>query len=235
ADNATPSLAWQGRSEVDRVRAHTRPVRRVSAQRLTNAETVDRMAISPDGRYLALAFERRDELADSDVRRLAIRDLQTDRIVRQWTGQAPAALAWSPDGSKLAVQTGNSLWLHERDSGRVRPVLLEHAGIGSWRWHPDSASILFAWTRKDETDTDKRRRLRSLEDRWAGFRDASQLHQVDVASGMVRALTAEPHSVTLHDVVGGRALVSQAIIDSVEAAQSVARMFGLSVTRGGQA
>src|SRR5699024_9515254 len=101
------------------------PERRVSARRLTNAETVGDLAISPDGRYLALAFERRDEAADADIRRLEIRDLQTGRMLRQWTADRPSALAWSPDGSKLAVQTGDSLWLHERRNGRARPVLLE--------------------------------------------------------------------------------------------------------------
>ncbi|RFF30216.1 alpha/beta hydrolase family protein [Wenzhouxiangella sediminis] len=234
AEDGEPALAWQGRSDIDRVGAHTRPQRRVSAQRLTNAETVGDLAISPDGRYLALAYERRDEPADADIRRLEIRDLQTDRIVRQWTADRPAALAWSPDGSKLAVQTGDSLWLHDRETGQARALLLEHEGIGAWRWHPDSDSILFGWTRKDETETDKRRRLRALEDRWAGFRDLSQLYQVDVASGIVRALTAEERSVSLHDVVDGRALLSQYVVDYSEPPHSMTRVFELDLEDGEQ-
>ncbi|NBB92263.1 MAG: prolyl oligopeptidase family serine peptidase [Gammaproteobacteria bacterium] len=234
AEDAQPSLAWQGRSDHDSASAHTRPERRVSAQRLTNAETVGDLAISPDGRYLALAYERRDEPADTEIRRLEIRDLQTDRIVRQWTADRPAALAWSPDGSKLAVQTGDSLWLHERESGRARVLLLEHEGIGSWRWHPDSDSILFGWTKKDETDTDKRRRLRALEDRWAGFRDLTQLYQVDVPSGIVRALTAEERSVTLHDVVDGRALLSRHVVDYAEPPHGMTRVFELDLEDGEQ-
>jgi acylaminoacyl-peptidase len=234
AEDGDPALAWQGRSQHDIASPHTRAQRRVSAQRLTNAETVGDMAISPDGRYLALAYERRDEPADADIRRLEIRDLQTDRIVRQWTAERPAALAWSPDGSKLAVQTGNSLWLHERKTGRASALLLEHEGIGAWRWHPDSDSILFGWTKKDETDTDKRRRLRALEDRWAGFRDVSQLYQVDVPSGIVRALTAEERSVTLHDVVDGRALLSHYVVDYAEPPHSMTRVFELDLADGEQ-
>ena len=234
AEDAEPALTWQGRSEVDRATAHTRPERRVSAQRLTNAETVSDLAISPDGRYLALAFERRDEPADVDIRRLEIRDLQTGRLLRQWTADRPSALAWSPDGSKLAVQTGSSLWLHQRESGPSRPVLLEHEGIDDWRWHPDSGSILFGWTKKDETETDKRRRLRSLEDRWAGFRDLRQLYQVDVASGIVRALTAEERSVTLHDVADGRVLLSHHVVDYSEPPHGLTRVFELDLADGRQ-
>jgi len=233
-EDGDPSLAWQGRSENDRAAAHTRPERRVSAQRLTNAETVGDLAISPDGRYLALAYERRDEPAGTEIRRLEIRDLQTERIVRQWTADRPAALAWSPDGSKLAVQTGNSLWLHERASGRARALLLEHEGIGSWRWHPDSGSILFSWVNKDETDTDKRRRLRALEDRWKGFRDISQIYQVDAASGVVRPLTAEARSVNLHDVVNARVLLSHNVIDYAEPPHGLTRVFELDLEDGEQ-
>jgi len=234
ADQGEPGLAWYGQSNTDRVTAHTRPEGRVSAQRLTNAETVGDMAISPNGRYLALAFDRRDEPANADIRRLEIRDLQTDRIVRQWTADRPAALAWSPDGSMLGVQTGNSLWLHERETGRASALLLEHEGIGNWRWHPDSKSIVFGWTKKDETETDKRRRLRALEDRWAGFRDLTQLYQVDVASGIVRALTAEGRSVSLHDAVGDRVLASHHVIDYAEPPHGLTRVFELDLENGEQ-
>ncbi|NEZ04485.1 S9 family peptidase [Wenzhouxiangella sp. XN201] len=224
-----PALRWTGREAQDRVSVSLRPERRVSAQLLTNAETVGDMAISPDGRYLALAFERRDEPADADIQRLEIRDLQTDRIVRHWTGERPAALAWSPDGRSLAIQQGDSLWLLDRESGRARALLLEHEGLGSWRWHPDSDSIIFSWTDKDDSETDKRRRLRALEDRWAGFRDNSQIHQVDIESGLVRPLTAADRSVTLHDVEGDRLLLSQRSIDYAEPPHSLFRIFELNL------
>ena len=234
AGDADPKLAWQGRSELDLVEPNIQSRRRVSAQRLSNAETVGSMAISPDGRYLALSYEGRDELAEADIRRLEIRDLALDRVIRQWTADLPSALAWSPDGSKLAVQTGDSIWLHEQDSGEARALLLKHEGIGSWRWHPDSDSILFAWVKKDETETDKRRRLRSLEDRWAGFRDNSQIYQVDVQSGIVRALTAEERSVNLHDVVDDRALLSHPVIDYAVPPHGLTRVFELNLADGEQ-
>jgi acylaminoacyl-peptidase len=223
---AEPAIRWQGRAAHDRVRPGLAPERRVSAQRLTNAETVGAMAISPDGRYLALAFDRRDEAADTDIPRLEIRDLDRDRIVHQWTSDRPSDLAWSPDGRWLAVEDGNSLWLHERATGEATPLLLEHEGIGQWRWHPDASSILFAWTEADESDTDKRKRLRALEDHWADFRDNTQIYQVDVESGLVRPVTAQERSVRLHDVsLDGRVLLSQRLIDYAEPPHSLHRIF----------
>src|SRR5690625_15959 len=194
---------------------------------LTNAETVTGMALSPNGRYAALASKYRDELADADVARLQIIDLDNNKTVQHTVGQAAASLAWSPDGKMLAVGSTSSLWLHDLDSGALRPLVLEKDGLGAWRWHPDSGSILFGWTSRDDTDIDKRKRLQSLEDRWAGFRDKSQIYQADVSSGLVRPLTAGEQSVRLHDVRGKRLLLSSAVIDYSEPPHSKTRLFEL--------
>ena len=228
ADQA-PSLAWRGKAEHDRIVAHTRPERRVSPERLTNAETVSSMAISPDGRYLALAFDSRSDASDLDVRRLEIRDLGENRIVRQWTANRPGAMAWSPDNRFLAIHEGNNLWLHEWPGGEARLLLANHEHLGEIRWHPDSRSIVFAWNEPFKDDNAKTRRLRALEDRWKTFRDNSQLFQVDVTSGLVRPLTAGKQSVTLHDIhpSGDRLLVSERLIDYAEPPHSLARVFEL--------
>ncbi|MGY6587378.1 MAG: S9 family peptidase [Wenzhouxiangella sp.] len=225
-----PALRWQGRAEHDRISHHTEARRRVSAQRLTNAETVNAMALSPDGRYLALSFSGRLDSADADLRRTEIHDLEQSRIVRQWTSQPPRALAWSPDGRWLAVQEGQHLWLHDRD-GRTRLLLANHEHVGQWQWHPDSGSIFFAWTTPDDSDNRLRRRFRSLEDRWANFRDNSQLFQVDVDSGMVRPLTRGERSISLLDVdpTGERLLLSQRLIDYAEPPHSLFRLFEMNV------
>ncbi len=226
-----PAITWKGKAEHDRVHAHVEPVRRVSAERLTNAETVTSEAISPDGRFLALGFNSRDDAADLDIQRLEIRDLSSGRIERQWTANRPGALAWSPDGAWLAAQEGNNLWLHDTETGQARLLLANHERIGSWRWHPGSDSIVFAWTDAWEDDNGKARRIRSLEDRWAGFRDNSQVFQVDVASGLIRPLTAKDASVSLHDIHpdGDRLLLSERIIDYAEPPHSLFRLFELQL------
>ena len=229
--DAEPALNWAGRQAHDQVRAHVEPRRRVSARLLTNADTVGGMAISPDGRYLALSWSGRDDAADMDLARMEIRDLEQQRIVRQWTSSPPRALAWSPDGQQLAVQEGKHLWLHARDSGQARLLLANHERIGSWRWHPDGQSILFSWTDAYKDDNEKRRRIRSLEDRWATFRDNSQIYQVDAASGLIRPLTAKKQSVTLQDInpSGERLLLSERLIDYAEPPHSLFRLFELDL------
>ncbi|MGY6631390.1 MAG: S9 family peptidase [Wenzhouxiangella sp.] len=225
-----PSLRWKGKGEHDRLSHHTEPRRRVSAQRLTNAETVGAMALSPDGRYLALSVAGRLDSADADLRRTEIHDLEQSRIIRQWTSQPPRALAWSPDGRWLAVQEGQHLWLHDRN-GQARLLLANHEHVGQWQWHPDSGSIFFSWTTPDDSDNRLRRRVRSLEDRWANFRNNSQLFQVDIDSGLIRPLTQGEQTISLLDVhpTGERLLLSQRLIDYAEPPHSLFRLFEMDV------
>ena len=226
-----PRLTWHGKTENDRVVAHTRPERRVSPELLTNAETVSSMAISPDGRFLALAFDSRRDAADLDLRRLEIRDLSDNQVVRQWTSNRPRALAWSPDSRFLAVHEGDNLWLHEWPRGEARLLLANHEHIGAFRWHPDSASILFNWTEPYKDENPKARRLRALEDRQDTFRDNSQLYQVEVEHGVVRPLTSGSRSLSLQDIHpdGDRLLVSERVIDYAEPPHMLFRLFTLSL------
>ncbi len=230
-DEAAPGLQWNGRTDVDRVDFHIEPRLKVSARLLTNAETVNELAISPDGRRLAMTFGARSDTADLDLSRLEIRTLDDNRIVRQWTSEPPRSVAWSPDSDRLAVHEGDNLWLHDLDSGRARLLLAGHEHIGAWRWHPDGNSILFVWTEPFESDNDQRRRLRSLEDRWATFRDNSQLFQVDAESGLIRPLTAGSTTVNLLDVHpdGERLLLSERIIDYGEPPHSLFRLYTLTL------
>lgn len=229
-DGETPSWQWQGKSGQDSVSMHLEPDRRVSPELLTNAETVNWMAISPNGQRLALRSGGRIDSADLAWQRLDIRDLETGYVVRSWTSDPPSALAWSPDSQTLAVQEGDNLWLHP-DNGEPRLLLANHEKLGSWEWHPDGRSLIFAWTESEEDPSDKRRRVRSLEDRWANFRDNQQLYQVDVASGLIRPLTGGDSSVTLHDIhpAGERLLLTQRLIDYAEPPHSLVRLFELNL------
>ncbi|MEE4296326.1 MAG: S9 family peptidase [Wenzhouxiangella sp.] len=230
--DGTPVFAWEGRSQADALSAYIEPTRRVSARILTNAETATDLALSPDGRFLAISFSSREDSADLDLSRLEIRELETGRILQQWTSALPRRLAWSPDSKTLAVQDGDNLWLHERSSGQARLLLANHDNLGDWRWRPYGKSILFAWTEPFEAENEKRRRVRSLEDRWSTFRNNEQLFEVDIASAIIRPLTVGETSVNLLDVSldGGQLLLSERIIDYREPPHSLWRLFTLDLT-----
>jgi len=225
------AISWQGRQAHDRLRSHVEPQRRVSAQLLTNAPTVTAMALSADGRQLAMTRQGRLEAADQALRETVIIDLERGVQRDSWTGSVPRGLYWSPDQRWLAIHADDGLWLRELATGRMRLVLANPSRAVGWRWHPSSGSLLFTWTRPDDSDQAVRRRFRSLEDRWAGFRDNSQLFELDINSGLVRPLTALPSSVRLHDIHpdGDRVLLSQRVIDYAEPPHSLFTLMELEL------
>ena len=171
------------------------------------------------------------EAADQALRETVIMDLERGVQRDSWSGSVPRGLYWSPDQRWLAIHADDGLWLRELATGSMRLLLATPNRAGGWRWHPNSGSLLFTWTRPDDSDHTLRRRFRSLEDRWAGFRDNSQLFELDINSGLVRPLTALPSSVRLHDIHpdGDRVLVSQRVIDYAEPPHSLFTLIELEL------
>ncbi|AKS43118.1 prolyl oligopeptidase family serine peptidase [Wenzhouxiangella marina] len=230
AEDAEPSLSFQGKTEADRLTIQPGAPAWVTPERLTNAETVNAMVISPDGEQLALRFSGRSDIADLDIARLEIRRTDDNEIVRRWTDNVPSSIAWSPDSRTLAVQQGNNLWLYPNE-GAPRLLLANQERLGGWQWHPDGDSLIFSWTEEAEAANEQRRRVRSLEDRWAGFRNQAQLFQVDVASGLIRPLTQGEMGVNLLDVSpsGDRLLIQERIIDYAAPPHSLWRLSELDM------
>ena len=233
-DGGRAALTWRGRKDHDRIDAHVRPWSRVSARQLTNAVTVQRQAISPDGRRLALALRGRDDYAGIDIQRLEIRRLPEGTLVEQWLDSVPSHLAFSPDGRWLASQQGRNLWLRDLASGEARLLLADYEHLGAWQWHPDSGSILFQWRQPWDGKGALVRRLRGLEDRWRTFRDNSQIYQADIGSGVVRPLTNGETPVNLLDIHpdGDRILLAQRELDYAEPPHSQFLLSELSLADG---
>lgn len=219
-------LAFGWREAVPGVSTHLRPSRLVSTEQLLDAETVNALALSPDGRLALIGYNRRDTLAGVDVARMELREVAANRVLRHWTGNVPVAPAFSPDGRWLGYREGRNFWVEDLRDGGARALLTQHEHLGSWQWHPDSRSILFAWVQPFDAKDAKVKRLRGLEDRWKTFRDIAQIHQLDLASGLVRPLTDNPGGASLLDVHpdGDRLLYTERLSDYAEPPHSLFRI-----------
>ncbi len=226
-----PALSFAGEQAHDQLRLAFDAPARVTPEQLTNAETVSGLTVSPDGRWLALRWSGRDELADLDLARLDIHDRSSGEVVRSWTDDLPGSLAWSPDSKTLAWQQGMNLWVQVQGQA-PRLLLSKHEHLGAWHWHPDGRSLIFAWTEPEKDASEQRRRVRSLEDRWDNFRDNRQLYQVDLASGLIRPLTSGDTSINLLDIhpQGDRLLLSERIIDYTQPPHSLWRLVELDMS-----
>jgi hypothetical protein len=114
--------------------------------------SLEMLAWSPDGRYLAYAVPAPppgDGRADSSffdgrpIQHLAILDLVTDSTTRYPDLGPVWGAAFAPDGSRLAVQLGHELWTVTVDGRRLRPVPLPEGTdlVSGTGWSPDGARI----------------------------------------------------------------------------------------------
>jgi WD40 repeat protein len=91
----------------------------------------------PDGCELALV--RTDQS-------VAFYDLPNGQLLRRWTQHHGYGryLAYSPDGSRLAIESGDSasLKVSASDSGRLLATLPQPAGVGQFVWNPRRPNVL---------------------------------------------------------------------------------------------
>jgi Tol biopolymer transport system component len=129
------------------------------------------VAVSPDGAHLAVA---RQVLQKGESRLLVTgRDGSHERVlITLPLSEMTHSLAWSPDGKKIAVAHGHSLFTIDVASGAKTSVPLTawHGAIDSAAWTPAGDALVVS----------------AVDERSGGHK---QLLRVDLASGAVAAIT----------------------------------------------
>src|SRR5205823_2697847 len=92
-------------------------------------------SIRPDGRELAL--DRKDDS-------IVFYELPSGRLLRRWTGYPGAGwtLAYSPDGSRLAIREGTHAKVVASDSGRLLATLPHPSNVDHFAWNPRRPTVL---------------------------------------------------------------------------------------------
>jgi dipeptidyl aminopeptidase/acylaminoacyl peptidase len=194
------------------------PARGVTIRDLLDPPQVAAVDLSADGELVAVTLEQPAVPADGRATWVEIvraADGAPVRTLRLPT--AVAGFAWAPAGRAFAYRTSaegeGTLWIGDLASGRLEPLVENVEGLGGFLWAPDGASLFVQISEKDEPEDPERGavRVRSMADRWAGFRDLGHLHQVAAADGRMRRLTAGPFTTALEDVSpdGRRLLLSR--------------------------
>jgi dipeptidyl aminopeptidase/acylaminoacyl peptidase len=158
---------------------------------------VDAVAVSPDGRLVATAWQAWDSSRDATKRWVTVSD---GRIVE------------GPDGPRnpmFAPRSGALAWTTSSDAGATlwvdgREVVKDWKGFSGAAWLPDDSGwIITASVDLEPTEEGKEpliRRVRSPLDRQPDTRSPTQLWRVDRATGARLQLTAGADPVTLGDI-----------------------------------
>lgn len=205
----------------------TSPRRGITIPDLLDPPQVDGVDLSADGTLVAVSLEQPAVPAE---RRTAwveiVRAADGAPVHTLRLAGSVSDFAWAPQGHRFAYRTRedgtSTLWVADLTSGRRQPVMADVERLEEFRWAPDGRSLFVQVSDEAEGEGDDGEddrgavRVRSLPDRWAGFRELGALHQVAAtaaapAAGRSRRLTAGPLSVYLEDVApdGSRLLVSR--------------------------
>ena len=192
------------------------PMRGVTIPDLLDPPQVQGIDVSADGELVAVTLQQPAVPSDDRTSWVEIVRAGDGSPVR--TLRLPVSISgfsWGPTGHTYAYRTSDkgkgTLWIGDLESGRLEPLMEGVEGLGGMRWAPDGESIFVTISTQAEKDDRGVQRVRSLADRWAGYRDLGQVHQVSTADGRSRLLTAGALSTSLEDVSpdGERLLLSR--------------------------
>jgi dipeptidyl aminopeptidase/acylaminoacyl peptidase len=109
--------------------------------------------ISPDGHRVAFSVVTLSTGADRARSRAGVADVTTART--RWIDEVPdpAGLAWSPDGSALAVCAASGVWITGPDGGGVRQVAAGPAIEAAWSPGGDRLAFVAAAEPADSRET----------------------------------------------------------------------------------
>ena len=229
--DASFSLDWQGKSEVDTLDFSAQKSQRVSAQQLFDSKVISGLTLSPNGKYLLQStIEYQASQGDSAIQVTELRKLSDNSVMYRWQDNRPSSAVWSNDSKQLAFVANKQIQLLNVADLTINVAATDVDNVSGLQWYADS--LLFSWQKPfkaDEKATSKR--FRALEDRWSYWRDNSQIYQLDVASGFIRQLTDNPTSTDLVDsnLDKNTVLLTRSPVDYSEPAHSLTQLIELSL------
>jgi len=193
---------------------------RLSITLLLDGPKLSRVAISPDGAYVALSSRQSLSPSDDSESWAEIYRVGDGALVRsvRWPG-ATGSVEWTGDGRKFSTTTsdksGGTIWLGDLDDGSLKPILARVPKLGEHTWAHDGSFLVYGVPEDAPKDIDGVKRLRSLADREPEFRSRTVLYRLSLPGGARERLTAGDLSTRLDDISpdNKKLLVSRTIED----------------------
>jgi len=192
-----PALELAGGRDPATLTATTDPRRPADIHLVLDSPRIQSLRLSPDGSLTAIQLQARPAGGDAQDW-LEIRRTDGGGLVTTWRGGKAGGLAWAPDGQRLSFtlreDDATDLWLFDVATGQTTRLLRGVKDMGSYRWAPSGAFVVYEVRVEAEKDERKVKRVENPADRQGWWRDRSYLVQAAVPSGLVRRLTAGPLS-----------------------------------------
>lgn len=196
------------------------PTRTLDMHDVVDAPTISGLALSPDGRELALLYRRTARGSSEAETFFELRRVSDGVAIETRPAPGVSDLAWSPEGTYLSwigpAGDEKTIYLQERATGVTRSLFGPTEKLGGYLWSPGGRSLVWwAGTAPDGEDRGAKR-VRGLLDRQAGHRTLQHLYLASVPDGAQRRLTAGDTSTVARDFSpDGRRLLFTRQLDDV--------------------
>ncbi|WP_105167194.1 alpha/beta hydrolase family protein [Pseudoalteromonas sp. T1lg23B] len=186
----------------------------LSAKQLFDAPTLSAISQSPNGRYyLTSSRQYSDNTGNSPYTETLLKDSEGKTLYR-FSGISASNVTWREDSEQLAfVQDQKVTLLNIKDlSTQIITQAIE--GASGFRYF-DNSTLIFSWSKNDDSAHKLVKHYRGLEDRWSYARANSQIFLLDLNSGLINALTEGKlsHQLEDHNAQRNTILVSRNLQD----------------------
>ena len=209
-------LDWQSKNEQAQVTFHAQtPKQRLTGVKMYDAQTKTAISLSPDGKHMTWTKRNYSQATGDSANYVTeLLDVKSQKVIYRWQGMTPRTLRWSTDNQYISFGKDNNLHLLDRHNFNLKTIAKELKGAGGYQWLNED-TIIFNWSRTDDSTHKFAKRYRALEDRWTGWRNNTQVYQLDINSGFIVQLTDDKLSHSLVDVdnKNKRILVSRSPVD----------------------
>jgi len=214
------------------------PVNRKNILHILDGVKTTSVTPSPSGEYDLVSYREAISGTDrseswSEIRRTADR-----KLIHSYRHASVSQVQWLPSTSRISyvtVQQGKStLHLYDLTKGEVQPLLQGVEKMTGYRWAPDETFVLVTIREEPSEKPGVMRHIQGMPDRQPGWRNRSQLHRYNVATGTTTRLTWGNLSTHLHDISpdSRQMIFSQHYPDFSERPYSKQHLFIMDLTTG---
>ncbi|MFZ0388886.1 MAG: hypothetical protein WAN36_00390, partial [Calditrichia bacterium] len=224
---------WEAQS----VQPGVSPRHHMNIGHLLEEPEVSAVSVSADGKLAGITVKKHHPETDKTESWLELRRVSDGSLIRTYRGGMQiSGIKWAPEGHRFAYSTREegkgTLWLVDLETGTSEPLLQNVKNLGSFTWSQDGQSMFYGISDEPAKEEELLKRLRSLRDRWPGWREHTYLYQVFIPSKISRRLTAgEPGtSISAVSPDGKRLLFTRNIEDYSERPYDKTQLFLLELS-----
>ncbi|MCF6434813.1 prolyl oligopeptidase family serine peptidase [Pseudoalteromonas sp. MMG022] len=191
-------IDYTPKAEHDQIVLTNKEQHALSAKQLFDAPTITAISQSPNGQYyLTTSRHYADNTGNTPQTETLLKN-EESKILYRFNGVNASSVAWRADSQQLAFVQDQKVTLLNMKDFSTQVIAQNLDGASGFDYFDDN-TLIFSWSKSEESAHKLVKHYRGLEDRWSYARANSQIFLLDLNSGLINALTEGKLSHQLED------------------------------------